>query len=329
MKVLVTGATTPLGVALVEHLVAQPWVEHVLAIAREPAGPFASSRVTYASCDLTRARTLHDLLWGPGRRLGIDTVIHGALHRSARDRGTRIRAENVGITRQLLAALERHPTIRRLVLRSGAEVYALRDTEPNLLDEDAPLELDPAAPQWVRDRVEADLTTCARMCSAGTAIAVARCAEVLAPASGSQLWDYLQTRVCLRPLGFDPMINLLSVADHARALALVARSSAVGVFNIPGADTLPLSRIVTLAGRLGVPLPGPLLHPLYQLRTWTIGLEFRYDLNLRRFHFGGVLDGTRAQQVLGYRPRHPIWPRPNGEPPGARGLPRAPAFARR
>lgn len=307
MRILVTAATTPVGVALVDDLAADPAVDHVLAVGRERTARFASPRVTYVASDLTRARAVHDLLWGPARTLGIDTVIHGALHRSARDRGRRVHAQNVDSTRQLLASCERHPTIRRLVFKSVADVYAIRDSEPNLLDEDAPLELDPAAPQWVRDRVEADLTACARIGTASFAIAVVRCAEVLAPRSGSQLWDYLQSRVCLRPLGFDPMINLLSAHDHARALGLAAASREIGVFNVPGADTLPLSLVIAQAGRRGVPVPGPLLAPLYQLRTWTIGLEFRYDLNLRRFHFGGVLDGTRAKQALGYEPATSLW----------------------
>ena len=58
-------------------------------------------------------------------------------------------------------------------------------------------------------------------------------------------------------------------------------------------------------------MPGPLLSPLYQLRTWTIGLEFRYDLNIRRFHFGGVLDGSRAARELGYRPERSVWGGPS------------------
>lgn len=71
-------------------------------------------------------------------------------------------------------------------------------------------------------------------------------------------------------------------------------------------DTLPLSSLSALAGRHDVPVPGPLLAPLYRLRTRTVGFEFRYDLNARRFHTRGILDGSRALAALGYRPRHPV-----------------------
>jgi UDP-glucose 4-epimerase len=187
------------------------------------------------------------------------------------------------------------------VFRSVGDVYAVRASEPNLLDEDTPIDLDPWAPQWMRDRVEADLLVAGRLGSP-LAIAVLRYAEVFAPDSGSQLWDYVQSRVCLRPLGFDPMINVLSIDDAVTAAVLAARSREVGIFNIPGLDTLPLSRMIARAGRLGIPVPGPLLAPLYRLRTRAVGFEFRYDLNLRRFHFGGVLEGTRARERLGYVP---------------------------
>jgi hypothetical protein len=51
--------------------------------------------------------------------------------------------------------------------------------------------------------------------------------------------------------------------------------------------------------------------PLYGLRRWVAGFEFRYDMNLRRFHFGGVLDGERARTAFGYVPRTPVrWPLP-------------------
>lgn len=309
MNVLVTGATTPLGRAIIERLLRTPEVGQVLAVGAEHGGPGLpsdSGRFRYERVDLTRPRSVRDLLYGPARAHGIDTVLHGVLHRAARDRGARVHAVNVEATRMLVQSCAQHPQIRRFVLRSGAEVYAIRPDEPNLLDEDHALVFDPAAPQWLRDRVEADLVACAQIGTAAASIAVLRCAEILAEGTGSQLWDYLGSRVCLRPLGFDPMINVLSIPDAVAAIVGALASDARGVFNIPGRDVLPLSRLIALAGRRDVPVPGPLLAPLYRLRTRTVGFEFRYDLNLGRFHLGGILDGTRARATFGYEPRHAI-----------------------
>lgn len=311
MNVLVTGATTPLGRAIVDQLLASREVGHVLAVGQErwDSGlPSDDARFTYERTDLTRARNVHDLLHGPARTHGIDTVLHGVLHRAAGDRGERVHAVNVEATRMLLLGCARDPRIRRFVLRSGAEVYALRPDEPNLIDEDHPLVFDPAAPQWLRDRVEADLLTCAQIAAVPMSIAVLRCAEILAGGIGSQLWDYLSSPICLRPLGFDPMINVLSIEDAVAGIVGALAASARGVFNIPGFDTLPLSRLISCCGRRDVPVPGPLLAPLYRLRTRTVGFAFRYDLNLGRFHLGGVLDGARARAVLGYQARHALVP---------------------
>lgn len=308
MNALVTGATTPLGRALVRGLLASPEVGAVLAVGVEPAPaqPANDPRLRYERADLTHPRVVHDLLHGPARAAGIDTVVHGVLHRGVRDRGARIHAINVEATRMLIQACARQPAIERFVLRSGAEVYAGRADQPNLIDEDHPLRFDPAAPQWVRDRVEADVIACTQIGAGRMAIAVLRCAEVLADGIGSQLWDYLGSKVCLRPLGFDPMLNVLSIEDAVAALVRAAGADARGVFNIPGFDTLPLSRLIACWGRHDVPLPGPLLAPLYWLRTQTVGFEFHYDLNVGRFHLGGVLDGARARAAFGYVPAHPI-----------------------
>jgi UDP-glucose 4-epimerase len=311
MRVLVTGATAPLGAALVTRLLADADVEAVLAVGHErvPVLP-DSPRLHYRSLDLTRARVLHDLVWGEARALGIDAVVHGMQHRRIADEGPRVHAQNVDATRELLLACADHPTIRRLVYRSFGEIYAARLTTPSIVDEEEPLEFSPSAPQWLRDRVEADLTVCAHL--GGTLeIAVLRCAEILAPGTGSQLWDYLLSRVCLRPLGFDPMLNVLSMEDAVAAMRLALRSTAAGVFNIPGADTLPLSVAIARSRRADIPVPGPLMSPLYRMRRRVTGFQFRYDVNARRFHHGALLDGTRARQLLGYTPTTPVqWPQP-------------------
>jgi len=312
MKVMVTGASTPLGLAIVEHLLALPDVSFVLAVGkdRRPVGLVDTGRLRYLAVDLSHARVAHDLVWGDARLHLINTVIHAAQHRGAHDTGRGVHLQNVESTRALLAACEDHPSIRRFLLRSFAEVYATPHTTTQLLVEDDPLELSPGAPQWVRDRVEADFTACAHV--GGTLkVAVLRLAELVAPDSGSQLWDYLGSRVCLRPLGYDPMINVLSLEDAAEAFRAAAQSTAIGPFNIPGADTLPLTRAIEESQRFSIPVPGPLMSPMYRLRRRVAGFDFRYDMNFARFHFGGVLDGTRAREQLGYAPRHPVhWPHP-------------------
>ncbi|MBX3251837.1 MAG: NAD-dependent epimerase/dehydratase family protein [Myxococcales bacterium] len=309
-RFLVTGATTVVAEALIEHLLDDPRTELVLAVGREPrrAPPLEDGRVRYERVDLSREREVRSLVFGPVRELGVDRIVHMATHRRAIE-GPRAHALNAQAARHVLHFAERVESVQRFVYRSYRAIYEDSAGLPARIGEDHPLRIGPRTPQYILDRVEADLAVCARMGMSRIRIAVLRCAECLAEGTGSQLWDYLQPKVCFRPLGFDPMINVISEDDLGRALALAARSDAEGIFTVPGYDTLPLSRIIARFGRREVAVPGPLLQPLYGLRRAALGGDFDYAINRGRLHFGGVLDGERAAEVLGYRPEQPVrWP---------------------
>lgn len=311
-NVLITGASTPLGEALVRALLEDSRVDRIIAVTGEPADVYpveARGRLRVIQVDLVKARQVRDLLFGPARDQQIHCVVHLAQHRVAHAKGRRVHAFNVEALRSIIDLSERHPTIGRLVVRSDAAVYRVQGDLPVLIGEDHPLALGDRAPQWVRDRVEADVTACARMGLSPLQMVVLRMAEVFGPGAGSQLFDYLQSPVCLRPAGFDPMMNLLTVEDAAIAVQKALHADAQGVFNIPGADTLPLTACIRSHGRVGLPVPGPLMRPLYDWRWRLTGQDFMYRVNQDRFHVSCVLDGTRARQVLRYVPAHPVdWP---------------------
>lgn len=312
ISVLVTGATTPIGERLVKSLIADTRVQHVLAVGKEEpdvALPFShGKRLTYLKVDLARERGLRELLFGPARDLGVEVVVHLA-QQNVHASGKRVHQLSVEALRSILELSDRHPTIRRLVVRSHAEVYRVSLELPIMVNEEHPLNLNPKAPQYVRDRVEADLTACARMGLTNCEIVVLRCAEALGPGTGSQLYDYLEAPVALRVAGFDPMLNVATVADIVDAIEKATHGSGEGVFNIPGYDTLPLSEAIRLWGTIGVPVPGVVAEKLYNLRHRLRGSDFSYGMNARRMHYGLVLDGRRAREVLGYVPSHPVdWP---------------------
>ncbi|MGE0789157.1 MAG: NAD-dependent epimerase/dehydratase family protein [Sandaracinaceae bacterium] len=305
-RYLITGATTPIGDALIRELLKRDDCARIVAVGAEPIRARAmeiDGRVKYERVDLTRERNLRELLFGVARREAIEVVVDMASHRSVRVTGARARALNVLETQRLLLLCEEHPTIRRFVYRSYAEVHDVSAALPALIDEAHPLNLRPDAPQWIRDRVEADLTVCTRMGMSDLEICVMRCAECLAARTGSQLHDYLESKVCFTPLGYDPVVNLISEEDIGRALALAARSNARGIFTIPGVTTLPLSEVIRKTGRRRVGVPGPAMAPLYRLRRAVLRSDFDYSLNRGRLHYGVVLSGARAEAVLGYTPQ--------------------------
>ena len=303
--VLVTGATTPLGRRLIARLLEEG--RSVIGVALEPAHPYEGRPgFHYQPIDLVRVRNLRNLLYDEVRRRGVETIVHAAMHRSLKKVGRRARRLHVDTTRALLDLAQPHPTLARFVLVSSGEVYRMGHDAPTLIDEHHPLRVASAPNQRIADRVEADLIVASRAYEPGLSVAVLRLGDLFTPDCGSQLYEYVRSRVCLRPAGFDPMLNLLTLEDAAEAICLAAASREIGVFNVPGADILPLSVLIAKMQRLEVPIPGPLMTPLYRLRMAATGFEFSYDLNYERFHFGGILDGRRAERSLGYRPQHPV-----------------------
>ena len=312
-SVLVTSATAPFGQALVRSLLADTRVSHVIAVDSKPgdhALPFShSGRMSYYDVDLRRGRQVRELLFGPARDLNVEVVVHLTEHMDGHDRGRAVHAMNVEALRSILDLSDDHPTIQRLVVKSHAVVYKVSLDLPVRVAEGHPLNLSPTAPQYVRDRVEADLTACARMGLIDCEIIVLRCAEALGPGIGSQLFDYIDSPVVLRTMGFDPMVNVASVADVVSALELATHGSGEGVFNVPGFDTLPLSEAARKWGATVLPMPDSLIRPFYAARHLLTGSQFSYGINRQQMHIGLVLDGERAARELGYRPSHPVsWP---------------------
>jgi len=309
-RIMVTGASTALGIELIQSLLSDDTIEIILAIGDHHHSPLPEqgNRLRYQRVNLNRTRQIHNLLFGPARELKIQTIIDVGLNDSHSDRN-QSHPKDSEVTRELLIMTERHPTICHYILRSYAEAYQRDSNLPSLIPEDHPLDLSSHHPAWLRDRIAADLAACSRMGMIEAKITVLRCAECLAHGVGSQLYDYLGSEICLIPMGFDPMINVISLPDLVLALRKTIQKKVQGVFNIPGADTLPLSLLIKKWGRRTVSLPSALLGPAYSLRALAHVGDFMYRHNRHRFHFGGVLDGRCAQQLLDYRPRTPIaWP---------------------
>lgn len=312
---MVTAATSRLGEAMCRALLGAG--HRVLASdlpAQPPAGfapwqgllapsgvALTRDALSYVGADLTRPRSVHELIYEHAQEHHVHTVIHLATHRSPT--AARAAALDVEAVRCLLRECEATPNIERLVYRSFSDVYRVTHELPAIIAEDHPLEDSYGQATWRRVRIEADKLLCMRMGMGRLAITVVRCADILGRGTGSQLYDYLCTKLCLRPLGFDPMMNALALEDAVDALQRAAApQTGSGVYNIAGRETLPLSAWITTSGRRDLALPGPMLAPLYALRRRALGTAFTYEINTARMHFPAILDGSRAAAAIGFRP---------------------------
>jgi UDP-glucose 4-epimerase len=293
---LLTGATTALGRAVARRL------EHVGRVVgvRAPHEPAAGEAPALNHvANLTRAADVRKLVLGLAAEHEVDTIVHlGCTAPGAPvDAGSSDES-----TRLLLDAAERVATMRGFVLRSSALIYRASHSDALVMDERHPLDFS-CRSLAQRKRLEADVTASQRIPAASLRISVLRLSEVLAPGVFGSFADYVQLDPCCRPMGFDPMINVLSIDDAAQALARAAELHPRGLFNVPGADTLPVSELMHRLGRSCWPMPDSAIEPLYTLR----GIEPSTYATLRPLlHHGSVVDGHAAQAAFGYRPSHPI-----------------------
>lgn len=297
--VWLSAPAAPLDRMICEALLADDRVRRVVCVygEQDAFGAGQLARVQCERADFSSYRSLRGLLSSQALR-DVDTVVH------AIEAGSKL-ATTAESTRLLLHLSEEQASIKRFVLRSFATLYRLDSREPALIDEQHALDLTHVPAQF-QPCAEADFTVCERIGSSRLQLTVLRCAEVLSPLERGPLYGYLSSRVCLRPLGYDPMLNVLSPEDLVQAIGRAAHGDAAGVFNIPGFDTLPLSELIYSAGRIALPIPGPALAPLYALRKLLTQREFQYASDQARFHHGAVLDGSKARHLLGYVPAQPV-----------------------
>ncbi|WP_426592841.1 NAD-dependent epimerase/dehydratase family protein [Cellulomonas sp. McL0617] len=122
MRVVVVGASGNVGTALLRRFAADETVTSVVAIARRPPSPpsppYDSAR--WVACDASAPDGVDRLA---GVFAGADSVVHLAWATEPRHNRSRLRAENVGSTRNVLAAVRRSG-VAHLVVASSVGAYS-------------------------------------------------------------------------------------------------------------------------------------------------------------------------------------------------------------
>lgn len=305
---LVTGATSTVGRQLIQTLYDDRSIRFVLAVALEDQPyyfqDYDRKRFGYAKANIVRPRDLSDLFTSePFRANEINTVVHLAFQNRPSDRGERVHQLNVEGTKAILDKCLDTPQVRKFIFKSSSTVYKVRPHNSVTLDEDAELNLDTNAPQWVKDRVDADMLCMSKMDSKNLDIVILRFANIIGRNIHSQLNEYLRTKICFTAMGYNPMLNLIHPRDVSRAIQLAVHRRVRGVFNVVGREMAPLKAIVQANESLAVPLPSVMLHYANLLQRLLGLTEYSYSVDESRQKYSMILDGRKAEQALGYRPQ--------------------------
>jgi UDP-glucose 4-epimerase len=298
-RVVITGIATELGSELARRLERDPAIDHIAGIDTEP--PAAElERTEMIEADI-RSPTLSRLL--PGTRA--DTVIHcGILLYPEPGKPARALHDiNVIGTLQLLAACERTPTLRHVIVRGSAAIYGCEGAAPQFFTEDR-ARAEPLRTRFQRDisELEEYFQNFARRHPDLTCTMLRFQPEIAADLD-TPLVRYLTLPVVPVQLGFDPRLQLLHADDATGALASAVADPVRGPINVAPSGSISLSRLLRILRRPALPIPHPLFEPMMERLGRRLGAGTLYGDGVRLLRFGRGLDNRRLREELGYEPR--------------------------
>jgi UDP-glucose 4-epimerase len=287
--VLVTGVADQFGGRLAARLADDPSIERVLGVDTAPPSSSMGGRVEFVHADI-RSPEIAKVI----DSARVDTVVHAAPRPGVGPRRSAIKELNVIGTMQLLAACQRSETVRKLVVKSTAEVYGGGAHAPAVFTEqDAPekgddaVEIEAFARGFARRRPDVSVTT-------------VRLAEVIGPGVDNALTRYFALPVVPTVLGYDARVQLLHINDALAVLTRAITHDLPGVFNAGGDGVLTLSQAIRRAGRVPLPVPGAALGTATRLAGGRVEFS-RGQAGLLRH--GRVIDTTRLKTTFGFTPR--------------------------
>src|SRR3954470_5911196 len=297
-RVLVTGAANRLGAVLVSELLADPRTELVVALDTRTPDIEEHPQLVHIVADL-RAPDLARLI-APHR---IDALIHNDVLQFAEPgRAARLLHDtNVVGTLGLLAAAERLPELRTVVLRSSATIYGSEPNAPAFFTEDM-AERFPQRTRWQRDVAEVErlLAAFARRRPEVTCT-ILRFQTILGRTLDTPIMRLLRSTLIPTWMGFDPMVQVIHGDDAIEAILAALRQPLRGAVNVAAEDTVSLSRLLNRLGKIAVPLLPGAFGPVLDLGS-RLGLP-RMDEDTARFlRYGRGVDTTRMHTELQFTP---------------------------
>jgi UDP-glucose 4-epimerase len=300
--VLVTGVSRFLGGHLAARLAANPAIERVLGVDTVPPRRDMLRRMGRA--EFVRADIRNPLISKVISTASVDTVVHASLSANPGSAGgrTAMKEMNVIGTMQLLAACQKSPTVRRMVLKSTTAVYGSSSRDPALFDETMTAkDLPPGG--YAKDAVEIEgyLRGFARR-RPDVSVTVLRFSNFIGPRIDTVFTRYFALPVVPTVLGYDARVQLLHEEDALAVLERAASNEIPGVFNVAADGVLLLSQAIRRAGRVPLPVPRVAVGPVGRIFRGAGLVDFSPE-QMRLLNFGRVVDNRRLRAQFGFTPR--------------------------
>ena len=297
--VMVTGVSRYLGGRFTQLLQADPDISRVIGVDVVPP------KADLGDAEFVRADIRNPVIGKVIAQAEVDTVVHMAVLATPLDAGGRATMKEINVigTMQLLAACQKAPSVRKLVVKSSTAVYGSSPRDPAMFTED----LEPnamARSGYAKDSVEVEgyVRGFARR-RPDVGVTTLRFANFVGPAVQTPLTSYFSLPVVPTVLGFDPRLQFIHERDGLEVLWRSTLGDHDGTYNIAGDGVISLSQAIRRAGRPSVPLPQPAA-PWIGQALRRLGVADFSSEQIRFLSFGRVVDTSRMKEVLGFTPRY-------------------------
>jgi UDP-glucose 4-epimerase len=300
--VLVTGVSRFLGGHLAARFAANPDIERVLGVDTEPPPRDLLRRM--GRTEFVRADIRNPLISKVISTAGVDTVVHASVTANPAGPTGRVAMKEMNVigTMQLLAACQKSPKVRKLVVKSTSAVYGSSSRDPAVFTEemgpkDLPssgyakdaVEVEGYVRGFGRRRPDVDVTTL-------------RFTNFIGPRIDTVLTRYFALPVVPTVLGYDARVQLLHSEDALAVLERAATHDLPGVFNVGGDGVLLLSQAIRRAGRINLPVPSQAVPSVGRFFRSARLVDFSPD-QMRFLNWGRVVDTSLLKREFGFTPR--------------------------
>jgi UDP-glucose 4-epimerase len=300
--VLVTGVSRFLGGYLAARLAGNPDIERVLGVDTVPPSRDLQRRMGRA--EFVRADIRNPLIAKVISTAKVDTVVHASV--TANPPGptgrTALKEMNVIGTMQLLAACQKSPLVRKLVVKSTSAVYGASSRDPAVFSEEmGPKDLPSSG--YAKDSVEVEgyVRGFGRR-RPDVQISTLRFTNFIGPRIDTVMTRYFSLPVVPAVFGYDARMQLMHAEDALAVLERATLHDLPGVYNAGGDGVLMLSQAIRRAGRIPLPVPSMMVPMVGTVIRSARLVDFSPD-QMRFLNFGRVVDTTRLKQEFGFTPR--------------------------
>jgi UDP-glucose 4-epimerase len=297
--VMVTGVSRYLGGRFTQLLQADPDITRVIGVDVVPP------KQDLGDAEFVRADIRNPIIGKVISQAEVDTVVHMAVLATPVGAGGRATMKEINVigTMQLLAACQKAPSVRKLVVKSSTAVYGSSPSDPAMFTED----MEPnamARSGYAKDSVEVEsyVRGFARR-RPDVKVTTLRFANFVGPKVQTALTSYFGLPVVPTVLGFDPRLQVVHERDGLEVLWRSTVNDHPGTFNVAGDGVILLSQAIHRAGRPKLPLPSPTAPWIGQVLR-RLGVADFSPEQIRFLTHGRVVDTTAMREILGFTPRY-------------------------